>query len=1024
MKNGVNKSKANKRKAVIPASRSVAETNADSLRAVANNPSAPFKMKPEEIESALVTGQYADLLKRYFGEQEYEQLQALARDSSARSVRGGPRVLILPGIMGSTLGSERPLFFDDVIWVDPIDIAAGQLTTLSLIPGPARHKALGVILFSYLKLKLALKLAGYDADFHPFDWRQSIDGLGQDLAKRIAADPAKDVSLVAHSMGGLVSRAALKSAGQKVKRLIMLGTPNYGSFVPILALRAIYPIIRKIALLDLTHTPEELAQNVFNTFPGLYQMLPSAEKFSAFDIFDLQSWPKAGPRPRQALLDAGEKTQSFLAAPDDRFTLIAGINQDTVTDAHFDGTEFTFSADKAGDGTVPLAFAQLPNVQTYYVEESHGGLPNNSKVIAAVKDLLSLGKTEALPQQWVPQRAAPRLIDEATVRSVVPDAVTSAQGAAVSDKAVRELLQEVAAPASKEEQLPAITSPVTSVKGVVVGRRLQRRLDLRLAHGSITEANSKAYVVGIFRDVTPTGAAQAIDLRMDGAIAEFSQRRMFGGEVGEVFVIPTGSHALAPEHILLAGLGTFDRFTHEVLELVSENVIRTLVRSGVDDFATVIVGGSSGKDISVSLQHMLAGFVRGLLDADKGHNFRRVTLCETNPERFNEMREQLYRLASTELFDQIEVSFEEEELPVAPVMAAQDRGLAPMSESPAYLLVRQEASVDASAEFQASVLTTGSKAAVITGRKLVANSEIAAMLARIERSNFQSSIAQFGAELSELVLSRDILTVLATMRNKHLVVVHDAAASRIPWETMRLDGWVPALSGGLSRRYSADNLSVAKMLEQRKKNPVLKILLVVDPSANLDGAVKEGERISKLFSSRPGFDLVRRFQGEATKPVLLKDFSSGEFDVLHYAGHAFFDPAKPSRSGILCAGDQVLSGAELVSLARLPNLVFFNACESGRTRKPDKPVRQRIEENIGLAEAYLRGGVANYIGTYWPVGDDAAMTFAGAFYENVINGMPLGQAALLGRQKVEALGSADWADYVLYGSGDFVLKEK
>src|SRR5258707_10803451 len=132
-----------------------------------------------------------------------------------------------------------------------------------------------------------------------------------------------------------------------------------------------------------------------------------------------------------------------------------------------------------------------------------------------------------------------------------------------------------------------ITSPVTSVKGVVVGRRLQRRLDLRLAHGSITEANSKAYVVGIFREVTPTGAAQAIDIRMDGAIAEFSQRRMFGGEVGEVFVIPTGSHALAPDHILLAGLGTFDRFTHDVLELASENVIRTRVRSGLEDFPTL-----------------------------------------------------------------------------------------------------------------------------------------------------------------------------------------------------------------------------------------------------------------------------------------------------------------------------------------------------------------------------------------------------------------------------------------------------
>ena len=216
-------------------------------------------------------------------------------------------------------------------------------------------------------------------------------------------------------------------------------------------------------------------------------------------------------------------------------------------------------------------------------------------------------------------------------------------------------------------------------------------------------------------------------------------------------------------------------------------------------------------------------------------------------------------------------------------------------------------------------------------------------------------------------------------------------------------------------------MSIAKLLEQRKKNPVLKILLVVDPTSNLPGAEKEGERIRDLFASRPGFEIVERFQAKATKPALLKDFSSGEYDVLHYAGHAFFDPVRPERSGIICAGEEVLSGLELVSLARLPNLVFFNACEAGRVRKA---ARDRIDKNIGLAEAYLRGGVANYVGTYWPVNDRAAEAFADEFYTNLINGLALGDSLLLGRKKVEALKEVDWADYVLYGSPDFVLKVK
>ena len=53
---------------------------------------------------------------------------------------------------------------------------------------------------------------------------------------------------------------------------------------------------------------------------------------------------------------------------------------------------------------------------------------------------------------------------------------------------------------------------------------------------------------------------------------------------------------------------------------------------------------------------------------------------------------------------------------------------------------------------------------------------------------------------------------------------------------------------------------------------------------------------------------------EPTKRVWL----NGTFDVVHYAGHAYFDPQNPSRSGILCAGHEVLSGADLAGIGNLP----------------------------------------------------------------------------------------------------------
>ena len=105
--------------------------------------------------------------------------------------------------------------------------------------------------------------------------------------------------LVAHSMGGLVARAAAAKLPQRLlRRLIMLGTPHHGSFAPVQALRGTYPFVRKMAALDRRNSPESLAERVFSSFPGLYQMLPTPRRFKdSPDLFDARAWPGEGPAP-------------------------------------------------------------------------------------------------------------------------------------------------------------------------------------------------------------------------------------------------------------------------------------------------------------------------------------------------------------------------------------------------------------------------------------------------------------------------------------------------------------------------------------------------------------------------------------------------------------------------------------------------------------------------------------------------------------------------------------------------------
>ena len=338
-------------------------------------------------------------------------------------------------------------------------------------------------------------------------------------------------------------------------------------------------------------------------------------------------------------------------------------------------------------------------------------------------------------------------------------------------------------------------------------------------------------------------------------------------------------------------------------------------------------------------------------------------------------------------------------------------------------------------ELRASVLTAGSKATVVTDTIHIDAAKLNRHLEKIEKQSFKfGGLEDYGKELAEMVLPTLVGRAISEMQDRHIVVINDARTSRIPWETIHINGSFPAAAAGMSRKYEAQNLVVAKWLEERRLDSVLNILLVVDPTEDLPGAEAEGSRIKEILEGKPGIHIEELWQENATFSAIRAAFRSGKYDVVHYAGHAFFDPVNRSRSGIVCNGHRVLSGADIAGLERLPALMFFNACESGRVRGQPERVRPevdrkdgqgtavRLETNVGFGEAMLRAGVGNYIGTYWPVSDNPAKVFGTTFYQNIVSGKSLGTAMGAGRKQVKDLKSVDWADYILYGDPDFDVK--
>ncbi len=360
----------------------------------------------DDVERLLASGERRQELEAFFGPGEYRELAQLARAACrAAPAAGSPRALIVPGIMGSQLGFPRrePLP-RDILWVDPVDIGFGRLTELAM-PGVSGAGSAatqyGVVLYSYLRIKLHLRAAGIDAVFHCYDWRLGIDTLGRELAQRLQAEPAAKVSLVGHSLGGLVSRAALACpGGDKVQRVVLLGTPNSGSFAAVQALRGTYSVVRKIARLDWRHTAEALAATTFNTFPSLYHMLPPGGHSGAIDLFDPSAWPGSGPQPVPALLESARTIGRVLAPPDPRCASIVGVGQETVTAAVRRRDQFVYTITRHGDGTVPVACARLEGVRNFHAAVSHSDLTRDRTVAAAVVDLLRNGSTRRLPSDW------------------------------------------------------------------------------------------------------------------------------------------------------------------------------------------------------------------------------------------------------------------------------------------------------------------------------------------------------------------------------------------------------------------------------------------------------------------------------------------------------------------------------------------------------------------------------------------------------------------------------------------------
>lgn len=234
----------------------------------------------------------------------------------------------------------------------------------------------------------------------------------------------------------------------------------------------------------------------------------------------------------------------------------------------------------------------------------------------------------------------------------------------------------------------------------------------------------------------------------------------------------------------------------------------------------------------------------------------------------------------------------------------------------------------------------------------------------------------------------------------------------IPWELLH-DG-----DDFLVRRHAFSRRVMGPERPRRAGQRSVKVLIVADPTDDLDGAREEGVALrdrcqdalddlteAYVFDA----DVVHLEGAEAAKGTVLLDLlmdPDGGIDIFHVAGHSYCDPRDPEASGITLA-DGNLRAFEARSLECEP-LVFVNGCRAG----------QSLDEALtfgaisGLAGEFLTGGAIGYIAPMWPVGDGLARRFAEAFYGLVIGGETIDMALLKAKQEID---DPEALAYVFFG---------
>ena len=304
---------------------------------------------------------------------------------------------------------------------------------------------------------------------------------------------------------------------------------------------------------------------------------------------------------------------------------------------------------------------------------------------------------------------------------------------------------------------------------------------------------------------------------------------------------------------------------------------------------------------------------------------------------------------------------------------------------------------------------------------------------------FQADLCAIGARLASRALPPELLTWLREHPDDlDELTILTSGETDIPWELVHTgdDGHDgdPEGRGFLGRAGLVRwvyNTPHPRDLRIREGAAWHLVPEYADPRLTLPNSVLE-------------LDALVPFGAKAISPsdglTLSQLLSSGEVDLLHFAGHGRCDDTvdPPVREMLLAdyvppAGDatadrsrscwslddlrEALPDRPPLALRDPGPLVVINACRLGQ------PPSRRSEAG-GFAESFLRAGAGAFVGCLWSVGDEPARAFVEEFYARLDAGDTMARATIEARQAARRSGDLSWLAYTVYAHPDARLTDR